>query len=641
MKKFFAQKFLLLSLVLILGSSAFAAKFHSVPLDNPSYRLIEVAQARGVIPLQSDVKPYSLSAVRSLLSAIAASGSATMSEKQEIERILADFDRRYGIDASKGFDQFVKNGFIRFVDSASGEAANEAANKDANEAANRASANPSSQATSVMAGAYIASRQVVGMNMGKDRFLDSRNSITAYVRGDLFGYASYDMNFGLLLDRLDPGAFLMNDFTLDCEGFYMDLMNGGDRPDSIPDGHLYTGLAMAPELSASLMGGRLDMRFASVKRDWGPGSNNLGLSGSARSFDAAEVSIRPVQWFGYSVMTGALGKFPLEFADGTPWLGDELHENLYDNNFSMHRLEFSLAGFKAAIYESCVWRKRFELAYLNPLSIYMFAQNSLGDFDNMLAGLDFSYVIKGFGKLYGALAIDEMNSKNPKRFISHARNIIALQGGIAVPVGMGDFGCLRFQATYIPPFFGSHYDYPYFENPWGSGDFGTSYVNKGQPLSYPLAPDSMELMLSFSAGLGKGWGIEVLLKDQMHSAQYATDSNGSQHGTTIMDTIDYDISDGYADKEFFSYIWKNTVDAEIRVSKSLEGFPLEMSAGLQCIVDTSRSYSLSGLSTELVKKPDGTTYKTIQHNLGKSTTMGNVWNTDVRFICTMGVKLYY
>ena len=185
-------------------------------------------------------------------------------------------------------------------------------------------------------------------------------------------------------------------------------------------------------------------------------------------------------------------------------IGDkELHSNTFDNNFSIQRIEIEpLSGFKAAIFESVVWRKRFELAYLNPLCVYMFTQNYIGDFDNVMAGLDFSYTWNGIGRFYAALALDEFNSLNGGKVLSSARNIIALQAGMEVAVPFGYFGKITVQGTYIPPFFGSHYTYRGSENPWGSSSMATAYVNKGGTLSYPLYPDSMELLVSFYASLG-------------------------------------------------------------------------------------------------------------------------------------------
>ena len=122
----------------------------------------------------------------------------------------------------------------------------------------------------------------------------------------------------------------------------------------------------------------------------------------------------------------------------------------------------------------------------------------------------------------------------------------------------------------------------------------TAYVNKGGTLSYPLYPDSMELLVSFDASLGKGFTLDLEVKDQMRSAQYSTD----EYGTTLNNIINYYqqlYGDGfnYVDKDFLSYIWNNIVSVSAVVKKEFSEFPIALNCGLQCIVDTRRSYSFN------------------------------------------------
>ena len=121
----------------------------------------------------------------------------------------------------------------------------------------------------------------------------------------------------------------------------------------------------------------------------------------------------PVSWFRYDVLTGSLGNVSLDSVFGVEWPAESMDakNGKYSNNFSMHRVEVGpFAGVKFGIWESVVWRKRFEISYLNPFAIYMFAQNALGDYDNVLAGFDLSYTLAGIGRFYAALAMDELNN---------------------------------------------------------------------------------------------------------------------------------------------------------------------------------------------------------------------------------------
>ena len=269
----------------------------------------------------------------------------------------------------------------------------------------------------------------------------------------------------------------------------------------------------------------------------------------------------------------------------------------------------------------------------------MFAQNYIGDFDNMLAGLDATYTIKGVCKAYFSLAIDEFNSLNKFKVISFARNIIALQGGATINIPYGDFSTLGVQATYIPPFFGSHYTYTSDKNPWGSTPMGTAYVNKGYNLSYPLYPDSLELLAQFSTTITQ-WDLSLsfIVKDQMRSAQYSTDDKG----TSLNNIINYNVSDLYVDKDFFSYIWNNTLDLEVKGKKSFDNLPFDLTFGLQCLIESKRTYSFD----PNVVKHYGT-YDIVYggdsmiFNPGNGTRMNSDWSTNCKLNLSIGFSLYY
>lgn len=639
------KKIVSISLIVLFSLSLFAGVSSiSVPIDSEAYRIIDTAELKGIIPSQPDVRPYTYDKVKGLLEDIYSSSKTTDGERKVIEDFIASFERTLGVDKDSSFSSLLKNGYF---------------------------SGPEVEGVTLLVGGKFTTQETFGI--GKEKAFDSRNKVTAYIRGELFDSLSFYMDFGVCLDRIDHRAFLITDFTHECEGFYLTLFGKQEDINESPFTAFGDGFAMNPEIAASFFNDILNIRFGAVKRDWGPGLNNLGLSGSARTFDGFEFSFNPASWFSISVLTGSLGKSYLPMKGEAKPVGDsELHANAYDNNFSIQRVEIEpFNGFRAAIFESVVWRKRFELAYLNPLCVYMFAQNYIGDFDNVLAGLDLSYKWNGIGRFYIAMALDEFNSLNGGRVISCARNIIALQAGMEVAVPFGAFGKLTVQGTYIPPFFGSHYTYRGSENPWGSTPMATAYVNKGQNLSYPLYPDSVELLASYSAGLGKGFTLDLEVKDQVRSAQFSTD----EYGTTVNNIINYYqqlYGEGfsYINKDFLSYIWNNVISMSAVVKKEFSGFPVTLNCGVQCIVDTRRSYSFN----ENVKwysnydmVDDGTIFvpevdsdgnivmkdngeisyvrsgieNGIKYNPGNGTIMGNDWNTNVRFAVSIGVSLYY
>lgn len=571
----------------------------SVPITNEVYRIIDNAEVKGIIPAQPDVKPYTLGKVMSLLDIIKSSDSISVNEVAYIDSILDSLDRSYGGSQVTNVREALNNGYLTGL---------------------------GNDLFDVVAGGRFSNQNAIGIDNGAEDF---RNKITAYIAGDISQNVSFYIDFAVLVDKLDHNAFLTTDFTTECNGWYMGFSKGGARTQISPFESFEEGLAMNPEIGASAFNGALTIRFGSVKREWGPGINNLALAGSARSFDAMEFTFAPSSKFSFSAAAGSLGKGFLAMEGQAEPVGNvDLRDCTFDNNFSIQRIEVSpIKGLKFSIYESVIYRKRFELAYLNPLSVYMFAQNYIGDFDNVLAGVDLSYTLKGVGEVYLALALDECESINPKAFFTWARNIIAIQWGVNVPVSLGMFGELTVQATYIPPFYGTHYTLTSEKQPFYNGNVKIDYVNKGQPLSYPLYPDSFEILASFDTTLNPQISLNLIVKDQMRSAQYSVDET---YGTTLQDHIKYSQSSKYAEKKFFSYIWNNILDIEVNGKYRFESFPLTINAGVQCIIETSKSFSVSEEA------------KNNNYNTGDQTTITSSWgDPDVRYVVKLGFDVYY
>lgn len=605
MKRFFA-----VLLVAVVCGVLFSTQFHSVPLDNEAYRVIELGELRGIIEPQTDVKPYNLNTVRRLLGVMRDSNSVSSSEKACIDEILASFDSQYGLeDGSVSQNDKSSIGFFR----------------------------SSSGFGTTTLGGNVSTVQIVGLGSNGKKVFDSRNSMTAYINGNLFNAVSYDLNFKLNIDRIDPNAYLPTELLFSTDGFYMDLFANGDRLKSLPDGRIFLGIEAFPEISTSIRD-VVSMRIGAVKRDWGPGVNNFAVAGSARVFDGFELSLTPATWFSYSVMTASLGQASLDSVNGIEWPSESMDKKTgkYSNNISMHRVEIGpFYGVKFGVWESVVWRKRFELSYLNPLAIYMFSQNSLGDYDNVIAGLDFSYTNPRIGELYGAFSFDELYSFS-KPF-SCARNIIALQAGAKFSLPFGNFSELRTQVTYVSAFFGTHYEDK--AKLFADVPYTTAYVNKGQNIGYPLNPDSLELLLAFDTTIDGGWKLSSAVKDQMRSAQYATKKTGTDI-LTFMNYGVFDVFDGekwgqYYSRDFFGNIWNNIVDVELKIEKSFPTrIPMSIVLGLNGIIETSRSFEPEVID---VYEDGKVVYK---YNPGRILSWGD-WVTDFTMNLKVGVKLAY
>lgn len=606
-------------IMLLISLGLFATEYHSVDLNSEAYRIIEIGEIRGIVPVQTDVKPYNLNTVRSLLNTIKESSLINDNEKNNIEKVLSDLSSKYGEE--------------REVDLSSTDI---------------------SVLNSTHLGVEISTAQRVGKTFGEEKIFDSRNGILTYVHGDILNAVSYDLNFKVNLDRIDANAFLPTELLFSTEGFYMDLSRNGDRLTKLPDGRFYVGIETFPEISTSIKDDIATIRVGSVKRDWGPGVNNLALSSSARVIEGVELSLKPTSWFNYSVMTGSLGNASLNSVNGVEWPSENMDnkDGKYSNNISIHRVELELLkGLKTSIWESVIWRKRFELAYLNPLAIYMFSQNFLGDYDNVLAGVDFSYTLKGVGQVYGALSFDELN--RIKKPFSCPRNILAYQMGAVFNLPVASFSELKVQATYIPAFYGAHYLDK--EELFANIPYTTAYVNKGQNIGYPVNPDTLEFLFAFDTTLYDGWNASILIKDQLRSAQYAT----KKSGTDILTYLDYSAYDRgeYYDKDFFNNIWNNVFDMELAVEKKINN--LTVFAGIQGVMETKRDFSpvIKNVTYKdvepqkddkgnIVKDSSGNVvWKEVEkvaysYNPGKIESWGK-WSSSFKLITTIGAKIVF
>ena len=572
------------------------------------------------------------------------SGMVSSKEVAEIDRLLTGYTKSYGVFPSNAFREVLKKGNLAY----------------------------SFDRASLTIGVKASSDTRAGLTLDKDKIISSRNLATAYVAGDISDYVSYDINFSFAVDKLDSTAYNFNDFEFTSDGQYF---LGGLNDVGKLEGQegIGVGLSTSPEITSTFLDGKVTIQAGAFKRDWGPGVNNIGLSGSAQKFTGLQIQIEPSDWFRYSSLFGSLGVSSFENSYTSPAVGSKFWDYLpassfgyysslagresesvkdgkrFDNNFSIHRAEFTFRNFKFNLFESTVWKKRFELAYINPVSIYWIAQNFIGDFDSLIGGLDLSYNFKGIGRFYATFAIDEF-TPDLSGFFKNPRNILAMQGGFKFPARLGEYGLMTIQATYIPPFFGSHHDQ--IRQDWGGGYYAIPYANGGKTLSYPVNPDTLELMVSFSCGFGDGWNLETILKDQMQSAQYtlhdsykkSRDGAYLNAGMSINDSMFYKADDDYAEKQFFKHIWKNTTELNITVSKKFESIPFSISLGADVIIDWTRDFEASISEVKGHSKyeaGDENKYNMGVYNLGRNTKMYD-WNTPfIRFLGKIGFTVYY
>lgn len=607
------KKRLLVFCFLLLSLSFIFAGLHStIPLDHQVYRILKSAELKALIEPLSSTKPYIVSDVLTNLKAILSSKSRlTTMEAEQIEKIISDLTPNFN-SANDGKELFRSGSYSEYYE-----------NID----------------LGVQFGIKIEAEATISLLDFSE--LDSRNAGLFYFSSDIKDFLSIYMDIGIRLDQLNNRVFLATDFTIPGEGHYSNLLEGGGIASRIPFDAYRTSYYLAPELSTSFLDGRFQLRWGSYKRDWGPGLNNFQLAGSARPFDAIEATIEFSDWLHFSFLTGSLGIFSLKEIDGEEFFSDSLHYRNdnhsatpygnFNSNISAQRIELSLPfNITFGIFETIIYQKRFELGYLNPFNVYMFQQNSTGDYDNLLAGIDLQWQIKNIGKIYAAAATSEMHEISPSVFFTHPRNIMALQAGFNIALPIGIFSSLTFQYTQLDPFFYSHYRHyadklhPIYQNDNVETipDFylETAYVNKGENLGYPLNPNSDELLVHADIGLGDGWNTSLTVKYQRRSAQYGYKvSQAMQY-----DTVEYEL------EKFDEHLFQKTFFTKIGVSKTFSQFPLTVYG----------SYQLQRITSRDISNPTAESGVRVEDD-GRATVFTSGWNDPMyKHAFQIGVSIY-
>ncbi|MFA7534299.1 MAG: hypothetical protein WCY46_08205, partial [Tissierellaceae bacterium] len=336
-------KLLLIVLFVIIFITPLSANMShiSVPLNHRVYSILRIAEIRGLINSVMEVRPFSTSKVLTYLDTIKASNKLSNDEMDIIDELIAEFTT---VQPDNSFKSLAKYGsyhtYFETLD------------------------------TDATMGFLSSIKYAQSLN---DLLkFDSRNSLQLYIRTDVKNIVSFNMNIGLTYDHLDYNLFLKNDFNIPIKGKYEKFWNLNEEHT------FYVGFLAEPEVSISLLNNSLSIRWASIKRDWGVGENNFMLAKDANSINGIELNYEVTPWLRYAFIAGALGKFtgggslfkiPETEEERTQeyfyykeyFPSDYLRDDLYNNNFSAHRVEISLPfNIKFGIYESVVYRKRFE-----------------------------------------------------------------------------------------------------------------------------------------------------------------------------------------------------------------------------------------------------------------------------------------
>lgn len=496
-------------------SAVFAASLVSVPLQDPLYQILENAQLRDLITPLPSAKPYSKKIIIQSLNQLIRAKDLTDQERTIINSYLENFAQE---------ETWLESGSI---------------------------STKSDQLVADM-GARITSVQ--GFRLENDLPFSTADFLQCYLEGDMgddlnhespdFSYR-FDMGFGIY--KMDTNyvsgnprtttqytSFAPYSFSEMWDGYsykLFDVFNynqGGLNPS------YYLGFQMFPELAFEAYDGNLELSFSRYKRNWGPGEDSIVLSESARPFLGLAGQWKIFDWMSYNYLIGGLENS-----------GGSRVESTLQSLISLKMVEMRpFPWLKLGVFEAVVWPKRLEPGYLNPIIFSSLYQGMIGDFDNILGGLEIGFPLGNRLSVYGLWYFDEFRPSSFADLFQRVRNFFSYQAGVKIAVPGVSFSTATVQYTKIEPFMFTH---PLTEVPWVEGssagagsDTATavneSYINDGYGIASKLDPNSDEFLIRFTmlpkAGIQLHFGYSLIrhghyggFYDMPLEAYWQTDEN--------------------------------------------------------------------------------------------------------------------
>ncbi|MCL2792565.1 MAG: capsule assembly Wzi family protein [Spirochaetaceae bacterium] len=210
---------------------------------------------------------------------------------------------------------------------------------------------------------------------------------------------------------------------------------------------------------------------------WGPSqfSNSL-LSNTAKPYEYFLLDIPFGKRMNFVWMTGFL-------RDREQGIGSEDDGRKI---ITMHKFEFQITDWLMfSIYEAVIYAPRFELAYLNPFSLYYISGVATGDYDNKLGGVDFIFRLPP-AVIYLSFYFDDWNFSqlfNPSYFHNQLITTLGVRHHDLIP-GL----TITAEATYINQWMYTHRLL---------NGVRRNYTNDNRNLGHVLAPNSYMIYFDF------------------------------------------------------------------------------------------------------------------------------------------------
>ncbi|GHV77110.1 hypothetical protein AGMMS49942_19310 [Spirochaetia bacterium] len=566
-------------ILIFLSFVSVQAQTHvSVPLGDPVYHILELAELRGLCSPLPTAKPYSrsviLTAINEILSSDEGRRFGRLGESER--RILENTKVRYS-NAAEGFN--LSRGVYQFK-------------RKTVSGAGDFSAALGVKHETLFSGALYTGEDT-------DFYWGTENWLSVYFNGDLGSHFSYQflVSGGIMRSPREELGKYNTYYAKYSNRNAVDLAHQNERIITYSEPLAYfpytykkrwdtiwsfqqvdasgmiswpqsnsLGYSMMPEMGGAFLGDHITYRIGRIDREWGAMSNgnSLVFNSAAQPFLAFEATATPFSWLNFSALTGVL-----EYNNTG---GITVSSASNQNAFSQGMVEVNIKNYVHVDFgSSVIWPKRFELGYLFPLADNFFYQNNIGDFDNLAFFGNIKGQYPGIANLWFSLFLDEINPESG--IFKMDRAMFAYQAGTTVPLPIPalSFGSLTLSYTKIEPYV---YTHPKQFVPWyGDTPMEQAYTNNGKGLGYYLPPNSDELKLRFEAMPEINTRVNVQYQMIRHGADFGPHA---VDGSSYLSELDPEgRSDKAVLKKFFledgAYQWLHIIKVGAEYSFPIKG----------------------------------------------------------------------
>ena len=422
-------------IALLFGRNFLFSQTHvSVPVGHHVYYLLDQAESRGLCAPLPAVKPYTRGKIVEVINEILAAepkrfGSLRDDERKILETARTEFLKDApGFNFKKGKYRIETQGKKGFRFSGDIGLAIDSLNSIAYYQEEKENYIGTDTWGTLSFNGDLGDNFSYGFELGAGLMMAKRSYLGEY---DTFAPeleedpASGDINQRLHISS-QPKAFFPYTYQKGWDGFIFGPGNiTSSSMESWPE-KVAIGPRMLSEITGSVFGDSLILRFGRLQREWGGmmQGSSLIYNAGARPFMAVEAILNPVSWFSLSSLTGVL-----EYYNAN---GISASAMSFQNAFSIGQVEFNRKNYFHINFGSTViWPKRFELGYLFPLQDNYLYQNFLGDFDNVAIFMNIKAKYPGLGGFWFSFFVDEVEfSTVIKSFLKRDRQMFAYQLGL-------------------------------------------------------------------------------------------------------------------------------------------------------------------------------------------------------------------